>query len=57
MQVKGQSGLDFRKYSFCQRTVHEWNKLSADCVNSSSINITLDNYLVRALRFVHVDSR
>ena len=26
--VKGQSRLDFRKYSFSQRTVNEWNKLS-----------------------------
>ena len=27
--VKGQNRLDFRKYSFSQRTVNEWNKLSA----------------------------
>ena len=26
--VKGQNRLDFRKYSFSQRTVNEWNKLS-----------------------------
>ena len=24
--VKGQNRLDFRKYSFSQRTVHEWNQ-------------------------------
>ena len=42
--------LDFRKYSFSQRTVNEWNKLSVDCVHSSSVNI--DNYLVR----IHLDS-
>ena len=30
--VKGQNRLDFRKYSFSQRTVNEWNTLSADCV-------------------------
>ena len=39
MIVKGQSRLYVRKYSFSQRTVNEWNKLSADCVHSSSINI------------------
>ena len=33
--VKGHSRLDVRKYSFSQRTVNEWNKLSADCVHSS----------------------
>ena len=27
--VKGQSRLDVRKYSFSQKTVNEWNKLSA----------------------------
>ena len=37
--VKEQSRLDVRKYSFSQRTVNEWNKLSVDCVHSSSINV------------------
>ena len=37
--VKGQNRLDFRKYSFSQRTVNEWNKWSADCVHSSSGNM------------------
>ena len=49
--VKGQNRLDSRKYSFPQRTVNEWNKLSADCVHSSSVNMfknRIDNYLVRA---------
>ena len=49
--VKWQSRLDFRKNYFSQRTVNEWNKLSADCVHSSSINMfknRIDNYLVRA---------
>ena len=36
--VKGQSRLDVRKYSFPQRNVNEWNKLPADCVQSSSVN-------------------
>ena len=51
MLVKGLSRLDFRKYSFSQRTVNEWNKLPADCVHSSSVNMfknRIDNYLVRA---------
>ena len=26
--VKKQSGLDVRKFSFCQRTINVWNKLS-----------------------------
>ena len=30
--VKGQNRLDFEKYSFSQRTVNEWNTLSAGCV-------------------------
>ena len=50
--VKGQNRLDCRKYSFSQRTVNEWNKLSADFVHSSSANVfknRLDNYLVRAV--------
>ena len=41
--VKGQNRLDFRKYSFSQRTVNEWKKLSADCVHSSSVNM-FNNY-------------
>ena len=36
--VKGQNRLDFIKYSFFLRTVKEWNKLSADCVHSNSVN-------------------
>ena len=36
---------------FSQRAVNEWNKLSANCVHSNSINMfknRTDNYLVRA---------
>ena len=36
---------------FPQRTVTEWNRLSADCVRSSSVNMfknRIYNYLVRA---------
>ena len=49
--AKGQSRLDFRKYSFSQRTVNEWNKLSADYVYTSSVNMIknrIDSYLVGA---------
>ena len=44
--VKGQNRLDFIKYSFSQRTVNEWNKWSADCVHSSSVNMFLSSKLV-----------
>ena len=50
MLVKGHSRLDCRKYSFSQRTVNEWNKLSADCVHSNIGNMfknRIDNYLLR----------
>ena len=35
--VKKKSRLDVRKYSFSQRTINVWNKLSTDCVHASSI--------------------
>ena len=37
--VKDQCGLDIRKYSFSQRKINEWNKLSTDCVTASSMNM------------------
>ena len=37
--AKKQCRLDIRKCSFLQRTVNEWNRLSADCVAASSVNI------------------
>ena len=37
--VKDQCRLDFRKYSFSQRTINEWNKLSTDCITASSVNM------------------
>ena len=43
--------MDMRKYSFSQRVINEWNKLSNDCVNASSVKIVkneIDRYLVRA---------
>ena len=48
--VKGESRLDFRKYSFSQRIVNEWNKLPADCVHSRSVRMfknRTDIYLIR----------
>ena len=49
--VKDQCRLDIRKYSFSQRSVNEWNKLSMDCITYSSVNMfnnKLDTYLRRA---------
>ena len=49
--VKDQCRLDIRKYSFSQRTVNEWNKISTDCITASSVNMfknRLDTYLRRA---------
>ena len=51
--VKKQSRLDVRKYSFSQRTINVWNKLSTDCVHATSdINVfknRIDKYLVKAV--------
>ena len=49
--VKKQSTLDVRKYSFSQRTINVWNKLSTDCVHATSVNVfknRIDKYLVNA---------
>ena len=49
--AKKQCRLDIRKFSSLQRTVNEWNRLSADCVGGSSVNIfknKIDIYLRRA---------
>ena len=46
-----QSRLDVRKYSFSQRTISVWNKLSTDCVHASSVNMfknKIDKYLAKA---------
>ena len=47
--VKKQSRLDVRKFSFSQRTINVWNKLSEVCVHASSVNRLkdrIDKYLV-----------
>ena len=49
--VKKQSRLDVRKFSFSQRTINVWNKLSTECVHASSVNVfknKIDKYLVKA---------
>ena len=49
--VKEQCRLDMRKYSFSQRVLNEWKKLSNDYVNASSVimfNNIIDKYLIRA---------
>ena len=49
--AKKQCRLDIRTFLFSQRTVNEWNILSADCVDASSFNIfknTIAIYLRRA---------
>ena len=38
--LKEQCRLDMRKYSFSQRLTNEWNKLSNECVNASSVNMS-----------------
>ena len=37
--VKKPIRLDVRKYSFPQRTINVWNKLSTDCVHASNVNV------------------
>ena len=49
MLVKKQSRLDVRKFSFSQRTINVWNKLSTECVHANSVNMfknKIDKYLV-----------
>ena len=52
--VKEQCRLDMRKDSFSQRVLNEWNKLSNDWVNASSVNMfnnriyDKDRYMIRA---------
>ena len=48
--AKKQCRLDIRKVSFSQRTVNELNRLSADCIGASSVNIfkkKIDKHLRR----------
>ena len=48
---KKQSRLDVRKFSFSQRTINVWNKLSEECVHASRVNMfknRIDKYLDKA---------
>ena len=43
--------LDVRKFSFSQRTINVWNKLSEQCIHASRVDIfknIIDKYLVKA---------
>ena len=49
--IMDQCRLDIRKYSFSQKTINEWNKLSTDFITGSSMNIfknKVDTYIRRA---------
>ena len=41
---------DIRKFSFSQRTINEWNKLSTDCITAemNMFKNKIDTYLRRA---------
>ena len=41
--AKKQCRLDNRKFSFSQRVVSEWNRLSGDCVGASIVNNMFKN--------------
>ena len=49
--VKKQSRLDVTMFSFSQRSINVWNKLSTECVHASSVNVfknRIEKYLVKA---------
>ena len=42
--------LDIRKFAFSQRTINEWNRLSGEYVNATSVNMfknMINNYFKR----------
>ena len=48
--AKKQSRLDVRKFSFSQRTINVWNKLSTECLHAGCVNVfknKIDKYLVK----------
>ena len=47
--VKKQSRLDVRKFSFSQRTINVWNKVSTDCVHASGVNNMFKNKIDKYL--------
>ena len=49
--AKKQCRLNIINFPFSQRTVNEWNRLSADCLGACSVNIVknkIDIYIRRA---------
>ena len=49
--AKERCKLDIRKYAFSQRTINEWNRLSRECVDATSVNMfknKIDNYFKRS---------
>ena len=41
--AKERCKLDIRKCAFSQRTINEWNRLTVECVNATSVNIMFKN--------------
>ena len=55
---KKQYRLGIRKFSFSQRTVNEWNRLSADYVGASSDNMfKIEIIYLRYIYMHRLDSR
>ena len=44
-----------RKFKFSQITVNEWNRLSADCVDASSVNMFKNEIDIPKKGGVHLD--
>ena len=44
ISVKAQNRFNARNYSFCQKTINDWNKLAGDCMQASS---SVYNYYVQ----------
>ena len=53
--VKDQCRLDIRKYSFTQRTINEWNKLSMDCITASSVSMFKNKVDISQKGGLHTD--
>ena len=51
--AKKQCGLDIRNFS--QRTVNEWNRLLADCVGASNVNMFKNKIDIPKKGGVHLD--
>ena len=51
--MKKQSRLDVRKFTFSQRTINVWNKLSTEYVHANSVNIN-DTDILRQRRCLSI---